>query len=85
LDYVPDVATWKIWKGRRKKKYFCNEMDDMEKGSMRVLYLGYRRSLVTAKKSGYDRFPLAANNWGTKHPVLDMALPLMAEEEGPPT
>jgi DnaJ-class molecular chaperone len=31
-DYVPDVAMRKMRKGRRKKKRFCNEMDDMEKG-----------------------------------------------------
>jgi hypothetical protein len=32
----------------------------------------------------YDQFPLAANNWGTTHPISDMAPPLQAEEEGPP-
>jgi hypothetical protein len=30
-DYVLDVAMQKMWKGRRKKKHFRNEMDDMEK------------------------------------------------------
>ena len=32
LNYVPDVGTRKMWKGRRKKKRFRNEMDDSEKG-----------------------------------------------------
>jgi hypothetical protein len=31
-DYVPDVAMRKMRKGRRKKKCFRNEMDDIEKG-----------------------------------------------------
>jgi hypothetical protein len=31
MDYVPNVTLQKIWKGRRKKKRFRNEMDDMEK------------------------------------------------------
>jgi hypothetical protein len=31
-DYVPDVAMQKMQKGRRKKKRFHNEMDNMEKG-----------------------------------------------------
>jgi hypothetical protein len=31
-DYVPDVTMQKMQKGRRKKKRFHNEMDDMEKG-----------------------------------------------------
>jgi hypothetical protein len=31
LDYVPDVVTQKMQKGRQKKKHFHNEMDDMEK------------------------------------------------------
>jgi hypothetical protein len=30
-------------------------------------------------------FPLIANGWGTKYPVLDIAPPLLAEEERPPT
>jgi hypothetical protein len=37
-----------------------------------VLYPGYRRSPVTAKKSRYGRFPPAANYWGTMHPIFDM-------------
>jgi hypothetical protein len=52
---------------------------------VRVLYPGYHGSLVTAQKSGYDRFPPAANCWGTTHPVPDMAPPLLTEEEGSPT
>jgi hypothetical protein len=31
MDYVPNVTMQKIRKGRRKKKRFCNKMDDMEK------------------------------------------------------
>jgi hypothetical protein len=52
--------------------------------TVRVLYLGYRGSPVTAQNLGYDDFPLAANGWGTLHPIPDMAPPLLAEEDGPP-
>jgi hypothetical protein len=38
LDYVPDMATRKMRKGRRKKKRFLNEMDDMEKGYDNDMY-----------------------------------------------
>jgi hypothetical protein len=31
LDNVLDVIMQKMWKGRQKKKHFCNLMDDMEK------------------------------------------------------
>jgi hypothetical protein len=31
----------------------------------------YHRALITAQNSRYDRFPLAANGWGTIHPVSD--------------
>jgi hypothetical protein len=37
-DYVPDVAMGKMRKGRRKKKHFRNEMDDMEKGYGNDIY-----------------------------------------------
>jgi hypothetical protein len=37
-DYVPDVAIRKMWKGRRKKKRFHNEMNDMEKGYGNDMY-----------------------------------------------
>jgi hypothetical protein len=37
-DYVPDVAMRKMQKGRQKKKRFCNEMDDMEKGYSNYMY-----------------------------------------------
>jgi ribonuclease PH len=37
-DYVPDVAMQKMRKGRRKKKRFRNEMDDMEKGYGNNMY-----------------------------------------------
>jgi hypothetical protein len=47
-----------------------------------VLYPGYRGSLVTAQNSGYNRFPLAANDWETMHPIPDIAPPLQGEEEG---
>jgi hypothetical protein len=50
-----------------------------------VLYPGYRGSPVMTQESGYDRFPLGVNSWGTKYPVPDMTPPLLAEEEGPPT
>jgi hypothetical protein len=48
---------------------------------------GYYRGLVhrvprlpvTAQKFGYNRFPPATNDWGIKHLVPDMALPLLAE------
>jgi hypothetical protein len=38
-----------------------------------------------AQKSRYDWFSLATNDWGTMHPIMDMASPLLAEEKGPPT
>jgi hypothetical protein len=50
-----------------------------------VLYPGYRRSLGTANKSGYGRFPPVANGWGTISPILDTVPQLLVEEEGPPT
>jgi hypothetical protein len=50
-----------------------------------VLYPDYHESLVMAHKSRYDRFQPVANGWGTMHPILDMAPPLLAEQEGPPT
>jgi hypothetical protein len=37
-DYVPDVVMWKMRKGRRKKKRFHNELDDMEKGYENDMY-----------------------------------------------
>jgi hypothetical protein len=37
-DYVPDVAMWKMWKGRQKKKHFHNEIDYMEKGYGNNMY-----------------------------------------------
>jgi hypothetical protein len=39
------------------------------KESVRVMYLGYHRPLVTAQKTGRDRLPPAANSLGTIHPV----------------
>jgi hypothetical protein len=50
-----------------------------------VLYPGYRGLPITAHKSGHNRFPPAANGWGTKHPIPDTVQPLLAEEEEPPT
>jgi hypothetical protein len=38
MYYVPDVIMQKIRKGRRKKKRFRNEMDDMEKGYGNNMY-----------------------------------------------
>jgi hypothetical protein len=37
-DYIPDVVMRKMWKGRRKKRCFCNEIDDMEKGYNNDMY-----------------------------------------------
>jgi hypothetical protein len=37
-NYVPDVAMRKMRKGRRKKKLFHNEMDDMKKGYNNDMY-----------------------------------------------
>jgi hypothetical protein len=54
-------------------------------GGVRVLYLGYHVSPVTAQKFGYDRFNPAAYAWGTKHLVPNKAPPLLTEEEKPPT
>jgi hypothetical protein len=49
-----------------------------------VMYLRYHGSPVTIQKSEHDQFPLVANDWGTIHPVPDMALSLLIEEEVPP-
>jgi hypothetical protein len=38
MDYVLDMTMRKIKKGRRKKKWFHNEMDDMEKGYGNDMY-----------------------------------------------
>jgi hypothetical protein len=38
MYYILDVIMWKIRKGRRKKKRFRNEMDDMEKGYANDMY-----------------------------------------------
>jgi hypothetical protein len=38
-------------------------------GFVGVIYHGYRGPLVIAKNSGYDRFPLVANDWRTIHHV----------------
>jgi hypothetical protein len=35
------------------------------------------------QNSEYDRFPPAANGWGTIHPVSDKAPSLQAKVEGP--
>jgi hypothetical protein len=50
--------------------------------TVRVLYHGYCGSPITAQDSGYDQFPPATNGEGTKHPISDMAPPLLAEEDG---
>jgi hypothetical protein len=49
------------------------------------LYPGYNWLPVTAQSFGHDRFPPAANGWGTIHPVPDMIPPLQVEEEEPRT
>jgi hypothetical protein len=38
MDYVPEVAMQKIQKGRRKKKRFCNEMNNMKNGYGNDMY-----------------------------------------------
>jgi hypothetical protein len=38
MDYVPDVATRKMRKGRQKKKCFHDEMNDMEKSYDNDMY-----------------------------------------------
>jgi hypothetical protein len=38
MYYILDVIMQKIRKGRRKKKWFHNEMDDMEKGYINDMY-----------------------------------------------
>jgi hypothetical protein len=50
-----------------------------------VLYPGFHGLPVTTEKSIYDQFPPVANRWETMHPIPDMAPPLLAEEERPPT
>jgi hypothetical protein len=49
-------------------------------GNVGVLYPGYRGSLVTTEKSGYDRFTPAANGWRTINIVLDMTPALLTKE-----
>jgi hypothetical protein len=55
---------------------------------------GYCQGLVARvpRVTDYDpknldtvRFPPVVNGWGTKYHIPDIALPLLAEEEGPPT
>jgi hypothetical protein len=53
--------------------------------TIRILYPGYCGSSVTAHKSRYGRFPPVASGWGTIHPIPDVAPPLLAREDGPPT
>jgi hypothetical protein len=55
------------------------------RGIDRVLYPGYCRLSAMTQKSGYVCFPPVANGWGTKYPILDMAPPLLTEEDGSPT
>jgi hypothetical protein len=38
-----------------------------------VKYPGYRGLSVMAQNSGYDRFSLVANGWGSTHLVTDKA------------
>jgi hypothetical protein len=38
MGYVPNMTLQKIRNGRRKKKRFCNEMDNMEKGYKNDMY-----------------------------------------------
>jgi hypothetical protein len=66
-------------------EFHLDEMKPLLSITVRALYPGYHELLVTDKNSGYDRLPPAANGWGTIHPIQDMAPPLLAEEEGPPT
>jgi hypothetical protein len=51
---------------------------------VRVKYTGYYGPPVMAENSEYDRFPLAANDWRTIHPIPNKAPSLQAKEEGPP-
>jgi hypothetical protein len=38
MDYVPNMTMQKMRKGRHKKKWFHNKMDDMEKGHGNDMY-----------------------------------------------
>jgi hypothetical protein len=49
-----------------------------------VTYHVYHEPPVTAQNSRYDRFPPAANDWGTIHLIPRNGPPLQAKEEGPP-
>jgi hypothetical protein len=71
--------------GRHIRYSYITMGTDAGFGSVSVKYPGYYGPSVMAQIFGYNRFPPAANGWGTIHPVLNMTPPLLAEEEGPPT
>jgi hypothetical protein len=52
-----------------------------------VLYLGYRGPLVMARLTNLNmvRFLPTTHGWRTQYLVSDMAPPLWAKGEGPPT
>jgi hypothetical protein len=57
----------------------------LRKKNVGVKYPDYHRPPITTQNPGYNWFSLAANGWGTIHPVSDKASLHQAEEEGPPT
>jgi hypothetical protein len=57
-------------------------------GDKPLLFQGVLSQWVSSygpKNMDTTQFSLVANDWGITYPVLDMAPPLLAEEEGPPT
>jgi hypothetical protein len=71
--------------GRHIRYSYITTGTDAGFGSVGVKYPGYYGPSVMAQISGYEQFPPAANGWGSIHLVPDMAPPLLAEEEEPPT
>jgi hypothetical protein len=64
---------------------FAPHLTAESRGVLVVTYDYLFCSPATSQNSRYDWFPIVANDWRTIHPILDKALPLQAEEEGPPT
>jgi hypothetical protein len=50
----------------KENYHLKNEVKRLDIG---IRYPGYRGPPVTAQNSGYDRFPLEVNSWGTIHPI----------------
>jgi hypothetical protein len=81
-------------RGGRSRKTTHKGEEEANERKILALMMWYYRDLVlwiswatsySPKKLDTTLFPLAASDWGTKYPVPNMAPPLPAEGEGPPT